>query len=60
MLHDHAVGVMKEHGAVVTPVNLHELNLPVYDPSLEESAFPANAQELKNKLMAAGKQQRKK
>jgi NAD(P)H-dependent FMN reductase len=54
LLHDHAVDVMKANGAIVTPINLKELDLPLYDPAVEQQAFPANAQALKDHLMDAG------
>lgn len=53
MLHDYAVSVMESHGAQVTPVDLHALNLPLYCPELDQTAFPTSAQQLKNHLMAA-------
>ena len=55
MLHDHAVEVMKSNGAIVTPIDLKALDLPVYNPELEGEAFPANAQSLKDALMATGR-----
>jgi NAD(P)H-dependent FMN reductase len=55
MLHDHAVGVMESNGAVVTPIDLNALDLPLYNPELESEAFPSNAQTFKDKLMEAGK-----
>lgn len=55
MLHDHAVGVMESNGAVVTPIDLKALDLPLYNPELEGESFPSNAQTFKDKLMEAGK-----
>jgi NAD(P)H-dependent FMN reductase len=55
MLHDHAVGVMESSGAVVTPIDLNALDLPLYNPELETEAFPSNAQTFKDTLMQAGK-----
>ncbi len=54
MLHDHAVSVMETHGAVVTPIDLNALDLPLYSPELDEKAFPETAQMFKNQLMEAG------
>jgi NADPH-dependent FMN reductase len=54
MLHDHAAGILKGHGAVVTPISLKDLDLPLYDPALEATGCPANAQALRDQLISAG------
>lgn len=54
MLHDHAVRVMESHGAVVVPVDLAALDLPLYSPEIESKAFPVNAQKFKDTLVDAG------
>ena len=54
MLSDHASGVLENHGADVVSVDLEALNLPLYDPNLEEQNFPANAQAFKDQLTEAG------
>ena len=54
MLHDHAVSVMEQHGAVVTPVDLESLNLPLYNPNDEEQSFPDSAVEFKEALTSSG------
>lgn len=53
MLHDCAVKMLKKRGALVDPINLAELKLPLYDPNDEEDSFPPNAKTLKDKLVAA-------
>jgi hypothetical protein len=55
ILHDHAVEVLKKNGAEVTPVDLEELNLPLYNPNDETNSFPAGAKILKAKLVEAGR-----
>lgn len=46
---------MESNGAIVTPIDLEALNLPLYNPELEAKAFPASAQTFKDKLIEAGK-----
>ena len=58
MVHDYAVTILKKHGAVVTPVDLEALKLPVYDPNIDnEKTFPEAAQKFKNQLIESGTQE---
>ena len=54
MLHDYAVDVLKVNGADVTPIDLHSLDLPLYNPNEEGGRFPASAQLLKDQLSESG------
>ena len=54
MLHDYAVKSMESRGAVVTPIDLDALQLPLYDPNEEGNAFPEAAQEFKDQLVNSG------
>ncbi|KAL7563429.1 hypothetical protein ACA910_016525 [Epithemia clementina (nom. ined.)] len=53
MLRDSALERLTEEGANVVPIDLKDLNLPLYDPDLESDNFPAAAQRFKNDLIAA-------
>lgn len=48
MLHDAACTALKEEGAIVKPVDLSSLNVPIYDPNEEEEHFPDGAHVLKS------------
>jgi hypothetical protein len=55
MLHDYAVTSMEnKNGAIVTPIDLSALKLPLYDPNEDAVSFPAAAQDLKNQLAESG------
>ena len=51
MIHDYAVTTLEKYGAVVTPIDLAALNLPLYDRNIDsEKTFPEAAQNFKNQF----------
>jgi len=52
MLHDYANKTLEKHGAIVTPIDLGALNLPLFNPDDEPTAFPEAAKILKAQLVA--------
>ena len=52
---NHATTSIEKAGGVVNPVNLAELNLPLYNPNDDvEGQFPDNAKYFKDQLLEAG------
>ena len=54
MLHDYAKTTLEKYGAVVTPIDLGALNLPLFNPDDEATAFPEAAKKFKADLVASG------
>ena len=53
-MHDYAVEALKEQGAIVTPIDIDALNLPLYNPNDEETSFPESAKTFKSQLVDCG------
>ena len=54
MLNDYATKVLEKNGAIVSSVDLSSLNLPLFNPNDEQTAFPEAAKALKAKLVESG------
>lgn len=53
MLHDAAMKSLESKGAIVKPIDIAALDLPLYNPNMEKDSFPQAAHDLKAALVAA-------